>query len=129
MEVRRPGIWTLLVGVCHVQLTKSHSFEWHRDMSQPSFQFLSHLAFHSSQTNPSVLTLFYLDIPCMMATFMNILMSRFCVHLNCSCRKVRLLRIINKLREQVLPFFKQRTRTNLLHTLRGAGFKTCMTTP
>ena len=46
-------------------------------------------------------------------------------HKNCSYRKVRLLRIINGLREQVLPFLvliKLRTRANLLHTLRGAGF-------
>ena len=63
-------------------------------------------------------------------TFMNIFMSRFLPtflhrHKNCSYRKVRLLRIINGLREQVLPFLvliKLRTRANLLHTLRGAGF-------
>ena len=58
---------------------------------------------------------------------MNILISNFCVYFckNCSYRKVHLLRIINRLREQVLPFLvliKLRTRANLLHTLRGAGF-------
>ena len=55
------------------------------------------------------------------------LMRRVCVHFykNCSYRKVRLLRIVQRLQEQVLPFLlliKLRTRANLLHTLRGAGF-------
>ena len=61
---------------------------------------------------------------------MNILMSRFCVHFYIDTKTVRiekfhLLRIMNRLWEQVLPFLvliKLRTRVNLLHTLCGAGF-------
>ena len=56
-------------------------------------------------------------------TFMNILISRFCVHFY-----ILFVRL-NRLREQVLPFLvliKLRTRANLLHTLRGAGFTTGM---
>ena len=56
-------------------------------------------------------------------TFMNILISRFCVHFY-----ILFVRL-NRLQEQVLPFpvlIKLRTRANLLHTLRGAGFTTGM---